>query len=213
MSIGFAAFSKTLTINSATVNTTARTNVFETAIHYDTNAGITVDSVDAIGVFASLQNPRPSAIGTLTTDTWSGINLTMNSNYKFGHAKLTATIVNESTEYDAFLLNLTSNGGVITCTPVGDTNPDLVANACSSLTVTVTIHDVGGNIDESATLSSSMPLNRTNIIGGAMLAKGNSTTMDLYFNYDNSGTLPDGQYTVTVPAIQFEYTSHDNLFD
>ena len=195
LSIGFAAFSKTLNIGTATVNTTARTNVFESAIHYDTTATPTS---------SALTNVTVQNVGTLTTDTWSNIAFTIDANENNASATLTATVVNDSSEYDAYLQTITTSDGVIECTPATGTDATQVATACSKMKVTVTIAGQSNNATAEVTSSSDIDTTITNAV---VLPKSGNKTVTVKFDYDNDAVIHDGQFTVTLPAISFGYTS------
>ncbi len=198
LSIGFAAFSKTLNISSATVNTTARTNVFATAIHYD-----------GMPIYLPPVNVTNINKGTQTTDTWSGISFTIDSNQNNASVTLFTRVLNDSTEYTGYLQSITSNNGVIECTPVGDTDSDLVAAACTKMNLQVSIAEADGSNSTSANITSTTPANKivTAQDPATTITNVNYGTLQLRFSYSHDSTIPDGQFTVTIPAITFSYTS------
>ncbi len=200
LSVGFAVFSKTLNVGTTNVSTTTRTNVFDTAIHYDQTTGVVYDNTNA-------SNVTNVNTGTLGTDTWSGVSFTIDSNSATANSgKFTATIVNDS-DYTGYFQGVTSNNGVIECTPVGDTDPTLVANACTKMRLSMTF--MTGPNGYPASLNSTTPLNAVVYDSQATfkITNSQSNTVRLTFTYNNDGTLPDGQFTVTLPAITFSYAS------
>ncbi len=196
LSIGFAVFSKTLNIGSTSITTTPRTNPLETAIHYDQNTAVTTSNVN---------NVTNINTGTLGTDTWSNVSFTIDSNQTTASVRLIATIVNDG-NYTGYLKSITSNGAVIQCTPVGDTDPSLVQTACSKINVSMNFSNGSLGISTN-NLTSAAPINQALSTPEVTITNSVPNTATYMFNYYNDGVLPDGQFTVTIPAMTFDYSS------
>ncbi len=203
LSIGFAAFSKTLVIDSASVTTTERANVFETAIAYSTRTGET-----AAVIADTVSNVTDINAGVASNATWSGISFKIDSNASSASVAFRAYIANDS-DYDAYLKAISSSGQYITCTASAGTTDALVQGVCQDMTVTVTVS--GATADGSDTITYNKAANVDYTTGTPVqikLASGASRSVIVRFDYSTSSVLPDGDFTVTIPAISLDYTSN-----
>lgn len=181
VSIGFATFARQFTI------TGTDTTIVEQGEDVFANGGLYLTTTD----------------GTITAETtWSGLTGTITDANRT--ITYTATI-NNTTSYDAYLSAVSSNSGKLVCTAVtpAQTNDDTVQAACNKLTLTLAIGDTySGNITKAAALSSS------GLNDGTRTVDASSTeTITLTLTLANDAVMPDGDFTVTIPGITFDYTS------
>ena len=203
LSIGFAAFSRTLVIDSADVTTTERTNVFDTSIAYSTKTGEA-----AAAITDTINNVTNINAGVASDATWSGISFTISANDPTASVAFRAYIANNSTDYDAYLKTISSAGQNIVCTALEGTSDAMVQEVCKDMTVTVTVS--GATNDGSDTITYNKAANVDFSSGNPVqvkLEKSSSRSVIVRFDYNTTAALPDGDFTVTIPAISLGYTS------
>lgn len=196
LSIGFAAFTDTLTING-TATVKKADDAFESNFAYDS----TSEEACTLTGGTALESGTYNA-GTSSDDTWTGISvpLTMTN----PSVTCTAKVKNKST-YDAFLKTLTVNGPLTCTTGTGDDAASNVSDVCSHVTATVQVGSASNslviNSQSTATTAASnlnLKVDKTN----------GEATVTVIIAYDtNSNVQPDGDVTVTLPTISHGYTT------
>lgn len=184
LSLGFAAFSNTLTISSsATVTPSADTFkvVFDKTVPVNCTGTATATST-----------------GTVADTTISGVEVAFTAPGQ--SLTCTATIKNDG-EYEAFLNSITS--GKVTCSSQDATiTTDLMNAACDSIEVTATVNGA------SATATTKTDMAETAITGNSMDAKTGTQQVSLTIAY-NGPARADGAFAVAVPPVTLTYSSVD----
>ena len=183
LGVGFAAFSRTLTIQSrATVSPSSDTfkvGFSSSATSLEAGPAVTDGTYASGGTFQAGSTTLSDLTASFTapgqTATWKV--------YAFN-----------SGEYEAFLNEVYV--GSITCTPKEGTDAAMVASACSSLDVSV---KVGANTFETS----------NNSISAHRLAKGLGEEVLVSLSYESGGARADGDFDVALGNIYLFYGSVD----
>ncbi len=186
LSLGFAAYSSTLTIK-ATADVTGCSTCFNVSLS-KSNTSVSTGSV------------TPTVSGA------TGSNATLSAN-KIEGLKATFTNRGQSVKYNFYAYNagefiayLNSVAiGSKTCTPVTGTNATYVANACNGISLSV---KVGSG---SATTYTST----NNSISSHSLAVGSAEPVEVTISYGASAALADGDFTVSFGDVVLTYGSAD----
>ena len=189
MTLGFAAFSTTLSISSS-ASVTPNSDSF--AVKFSTNkdslvVGAVAPSSKTDGITANSGTIDNSASPTLT-------NLSASFTSPGQYVEYTVYARNEG-EYTAYLNNINYIGNK-TCTASTGTTEALVQSACEYINVKVTIG--------STTYTETTP------ITAHPLAKGAGEEVKVRLEYDSNGTSVDGSFSITFPNIALVYSTIDD---
>jgi len=195
LSVGFAAFAATLTIENISASFTA-TDQFSSNVNYDNEvtptcfAGDSSSSAAVVGTYNA---------GTTNGKQWTGVSVPITMTQK--QVTCHATIENESTYVAA--LNQISIGGSIQCVSTAASGTDGYAtNAsaiCSDVQVTVAV-------DGASKTFHNGDLTALTNISGSSISANNTADVTMTINY-NSNVSPDGDVSITVPTISLKYVS------
>lgn len=196
LSVGFAAFSNTLTIkSSATV--TPDSSIFNVDFS-DSATEVLTDPVTAVTTPNTLAATE-ATIDNTGSPTISNISATFTEP---GQKAVYTFYAYNAGELDAYLNNISFanvTGGSTTkvCTAAKDTTDALVQEACKGITLSV---QVGS---ESATTGS------VSNISGHKLAKSNADTVVVTLEYAADSANADGDFTVAFGDVTLNYSSVD----
>ena len=196
LSVGFAAFADTLTING-TATTTANGNAFD-----DTTTGGLRYKSGSAKCYLTSDNTKAAlanaTVGTLDDDSWSGIMVPLGDS---ANNVTCEAVVENNTNYIAYLTTLASNGP-ITCASDG-ANATANANAvCAATTVNVA---VSTNTNDKITFSNTAA---TLSPGNGNIAANGTATVTVNIVY--AGATTDNDVTITLPTITHDYSSVSN---
>ncbi len=190
LSVGFAAFSDSLTIDG-NANVSAAANPFD-----DATNGLAYSSTAPKCYATGDSNQTPIGTpGTASGDTWSGISVPLNSTTD--SVTCVATVLN-STSYTAYLRTIAASAG-LSCASTGANATTNASNVCSGATVGV---NIGGD-----TLTISGSTKPADVTGTSSLAaSGGTATVTVTISY-NKAALTDEDVTITLPTITHTYSS------
>lgn len=193
LSVGFAAFSDSLTI-AGNANVAAAANPFD-----DSTNGLAYDSSSPTCYKTGTPATTLGNAGTASGDSWSGISVPLDSTND--SITCTATVQNK-TSYDAYLTAIKTgkdNADGLTCSSTGANATTNAANVCAGAQVTVTI----GNNTATITKDGLTPPASYS----ASVAKSSGTqNVTVVITYDKTA-LTDEDVTVTIPTITHDYSS------
>lgn len=186
MSLGFAAFSTTLNISSA-ANVSPNSSDFS-VLFSSSNANQSSSSVSGIGTDGATG-------GTATLSGTTISNLT--ANFTEPGQSVTYTFYAHNVgKYIAYLRNLSFDSGK-SCVGSSDADDTLVQNACSDITVSVTIGDTTYSND-------------TNVYSHALEIDGYETVV-VTISYVADGNVADGDFSVTFGDVSLTYSTVDGV--
>ena len=197
LSIGFAAFSNTLKIqSSATVSPDVNTfNVDFSSSNTEllTNNITPSKSLDTLtATDAKINNSGDPTISNLSaTFTEPGQTVTYNF-YAYNVGELTAYL--KSIVYS----NVTGQSSTKVCTAGEDTDADLVSKACEGISLSVT---VGNEAETTSGIAS---------ISNHSLAKDAAELVTVKLSYSADAERADGDFTVAFGDVSLNYSSVDN---
>lgn len=198
LSVGFAAFSNTLTIRG-TADLNPNESNFRLVFANNTN----VNSLDTTSPVAPLNQSTLGGNGRIDNNGSPKIRgLTANFTQPGQSVSYRVYIVNTG-KYTAYLTNLVFNspgGSFNACTPLGNTSSSLVATACSDIYVTVQIGNQTFRSDG---------VNLEQTISNMSLAPGQNHQVTITITYTDSGNYTDGDFRVTFGDIYIQYRSLD----
>ena len=188
VSVGFAAWSATLTISGAeaTVKQGSNDAAFKEKL---TITGVSCDETTG---GATVEN-----VGTFTSGyAWTGVKATLTK--PNDSVTCTATVTNAS-DYDAYFENITI-ASQVSCNGTGQN----VSNVCKLLKLTAT---GVGTSSSSATALDTAITNQSDIAGNYI---GSGETGTLSFELEYTGTaVSDSDFTVTIPIMTFDFSTID----
>lgn len=195
LSLGFAAFSQTLTIKSS-----AEVNPDETAfnVKFSTEEeNITPGTVN--GVAGSTVPGATAEDATLTDTEITGLKAKFT---KPGQDVTYSFYARNEGEYDAYLKSITYQnaadaGTSISCTANADTDANLVAEACKGMKVTVTVGGTETTTESKASISSHK------------LAMSTGEAVTVKIEYAAGSKVADGDFTVAIGDIELLYKTQD----
>lgn len=194
LSIGFAAYSATLTIDSSA--TVEATNTFTPNVQYQ----VASKQCETTGT-AVVNSDGQFNDGNHATE-WSGISVTLKA--PGDKVKCSATVENVSA-FTAYLRTISTSAALSCASKVasGDGVATQFADTCAALKLNI---NAGG---ETATATSAAAASNTTITGKSMAAT--TGTMPVYFelDYPTGSAIADGDISVTVPTINFIYKTVD----
>ena len=196
LTLGFAAFSNSLTISSSA-------SVTPDASTFNVDFSSSKDSVVA-GTVSPVTNPgtvvgTEATIDNTTAPTISNLSATFT---KPGDSVTYTFYARNAGEYEAFLKsinfnNVASGSTTKKCTAGVGTTDTLVQAACESITLSVKVG------------SESAVTGTTADISGHSLAKNSSETIVVKIEYTAGGALADGDFTVEFGDVSLTYSSVD----
>ena len=187
LSVGFAAFAATLTIDS---NATIKANdAFSENVNYT--------GTPACYYTGGTTAAEGSTAGTASAKSWSGVKVALSDDHK--SVTCEADVLNAS-EYVAYLRQI-SIGSALTCASKGTgdaaaTNADTI---CGTVSATV---EVGTDTHSFTTTTATAKTNTTGSIAAAGTQK-----VKLTIAY-TSTAKPDGDIDITVPTISLLYKTN-----
>ena len=198
LSIGFAAFTDTLTINgTATVQKGA--DAFDGSFKYDADSEETCTLAGG-GAITGTYNARTSS-----DDSWSGITVPIGTTSGTNSVVCTATVKNTS-NFDAYLKTITITGPLTYTTGTGDDAASNVDAVCDHVTATVQVGSTPSN-SLAITTSSTSSSAATNLNQKVDKNTGSvDVTVTITYDY-TTGPVPDGDVTVTLPTISHNYST------
>ena len=186
LSVGFATYSQTLTINSAAV--IEPTNTFTENVKYRASSASCTTNGDAEVVTTNMQ---------LTDTAWSGVSATLKT--PGDYVECTATVENLST-YIAYLKEINTASAITCAANASGTNSNAATNAdavCANVTLDITAGS------DTAQATSSAAANNTSTSGSIAAESGTQTVK---FRVTFGGSTPaDGDITISVPQINLIY--------
>ena len=200
LSVGFAAFSATLTIESASATAKQGTNTFATDVKY--TQGQTVTCYEGASGTTALTAGSYNG-GTAANQTWTGVSVPLTTDVR------TVRCEAEITNASAYVANLKqiSIADYLTCASAGsgDAAATNVTDVCNTVTATVTIDSDTTTFTSSGATSP----NKNAFTGTAStIAADNGTKkVNLIIAY-GSGVTPDGDITITIPTISLLYKTN-----
>ena len=203
LSVGFAAFADTLTING-TATAKAGSNPFDTN---STDAGLNykVNTAECHSTADSSVNVISGSYsaGTASGDSWSGISVPLTTDVP----SVTCTaVVENATSYVAYLRSIGANGGV-SCSSTGANASANASSVCATVNV---VAQFGSVQTDSITFGTTQPATKTDTTGS--IAANNSTangesTVTVTISYTPSNVVADEDVTITLPTISHDYSS------
>lgn len=192
LSVGFAAFTDSLTIAGNATVTGGDNSLFAGSFGY-------ASSPAAACVYTGGSTTAANTnAGSASGNSWSGISITLNDTNP--SVTCTATIENTSA-YDASLTSFSSDTNV-GCTSSTATNASAI---CATVQEVVTI-DTNSTILTVTPSSSSSGV--TGTLGGLTIPKQVGTkVVSVTVSYDKTAGVPDGDITITLPTITHGYTT------
>lgn len=200
LTIGFAAFTQTLTISSSAEVKNA-TEALDIAF---SNSG----SAKAASYPVTI---TPTTTGTGTTANAASLNTTTISGLKaiFTGPGQTATYsfyVYNNSPYTAYLTGITyaavSGSDTIVCTAKSGTTQSYVDTACNGITVTVTIGDSGSQVTATGSRA------RAEVNSHTLAATtGEPVTVTISYTEPTSYVKPDGDFDVAIGNITLDYST------
>lgn len=195
LSVGFAAFSSTLTISSS-ANVTPNSDTFK-VVFSSNGTTLTTEAVngDVTGTGASA---TAATINNDTNPTISGLAATFTEP---GQKVVYTFYAHNSGEYDAFLksvtyANVTGKSESRVCTAGSGTTASYVASACDDISVKVNV----GTTNTTASTAN---------ITGHSLVKGAFEQVTVTIEYAANGDRADGDFSVAFGDISLVYSSVD----
>jgi len=182
VSVGFAAFSATLTITNPTVtmNKGDESNLFSSKLK------ITAIKCDGVtGDIASVENGI----------NWKGASLTLNT----GESKICEATVTNTSDYDAYL-NSIELSGTISCGASTDQTGQYVNTICNELKMDV----YGGNETSYANATTTKSNGNLDIDGEVITKDGGTGKITFKVTHDGT-TIADADITAVLPTMTFTY--------
>lgn len=194
LTIGFAAFSKVLTISSSA---DVDPNPENFSVEFSSSEGnVVVD--DIVPTTTGDVEASNAIINNEDTPTISNLNISFTEpgqsvNYQF-------YVINTG-DYDAYLNKIFTSNAVNStsykvCKPLPGTTQESVDEVCDAISVTIT-----ANSGLSYTLSNQEMVNSSKFL------RGSSTLFNLTVNYDSSAKEADGDFIVEFGEVVFEFSS------
>lgn len=198
LSVGFAAFSSTLTISSS-ANVTPNSDTFK-VVFSSNDTTLTTEAVNG-NVTGTGASATAATINNDTNPTISGLAATFTEP---GQKVVYTFYAHNSGEYEAFLKSVTyanvkDAASSKVCTPGRDTTAALVTSACDAISVKVNV----GTTSTTSTTSS------TADITNHKLAKAAFEPVTVTIEYAADGARADGDFSVAFGDVSLVYSSVD----
>ena len=201
LSVGFAAFADTLTING-TATAKQSGNPFDeeanNGLNYKTATGkcyLTSDANKAALAGANAGNLVSG--GGNGVDEWTGISVDL------GNAAKDVTceaVVENKSDYKAFLTELSTAAG-LSCESSGANKTVNETNVCAATTVTASVND--GSHTDTIEITNAAATSATKTV--ELEGKTGTATVTVRINY--AGATTDEDTTITLPTISHKYSS------
>lgn len=209
LSVGFAAFTTTLSIEGNATVKTGTDTVFAPHVNFVSSASsprcyATSDTTN----HASVTGGTGYSAGDVNDNQWTGINVPLDEDNDYD-VTCDAAIENTSS-YAAYLTNIRSTGnadGKISCTSIAQSGASAAANpsaVCANTTVTVSISGNGGT-GGSGTITSLAAITSPTLGSTSLNATNGSGTATVRIQY--TGAAPDGDVRITLPTINFDFST------
>ena len=198
LSIGFAAFTDTLTINGQATVQKGSNDTFAANFAYDSTSEEQC-TLTGGGAITGTYNA-----GTSSDNTWTGISVPLTTTNN--SVTCTASVVNGST-YDAYLRSISVDGPLTCTTGTGDNAATNLTAVCNNVSVTV---QVGSSSNNLTITNQSTSSTANTSVNQKIDANGGTATVTVIITYDTStghGPVPDGDVTVTLPTISHGYST------
>ena len=190
LSVGFASYTATLTIEGASATATA-SDTFSPHVEYQQNSLSCVRTGTQTSVSSAGQLNSASH-----ATTWSGAAVTLSG--PGDSVTCTATIDNNST-FTAYLKSI-QIGGALTCAPaVQNATLQNLTAACDTIDLTVTMGSA------SATSDTTGATNATVSNGAVSIATTQSEDVSFTIAYPANSPVTDGDFTITIPTITLNF--------
>ena len=198
MSLGFAAFSSTLSISSS-ASVTPNSSTFSVGFYPDATATL----ANAPASFISVSTTGGASARELILEEGATSISGLNASFTAPGGSVTYSFyVGNSGEYDAYLRainfnNITGASSNKVCTAGTDATDSLVQAACNDISISVNVHDI------TATSTSSS-------ISGKILYKKTFAPVTITIEYAANGNRADGPFSVSFGDISIDYSTIDN---
>ncbi|MBQ2910509.1 MAG: hypothetical protein IJE53_06845 [Bacilli bacterium] len=198
MSLGFAAFSSTLTISSSATVAPDSSN-FKVGFYASTTSTLASEAQDHVYPSTNGSASATSLYISEGTTSISGLKANFTAP---GESVTYSFYVGNSGEYDAYLRainfnNVTGASSNKVCTAGTDATDSLVQAACNDISISVNVHDI------TATSTSSS-------ISGKVLYKKTFAPITITIEYAANGNRADGPFSVSFGDISIDYSTIDN---
>ena len=194
LSVGFAAFSSTLTISSSATVTPNSSDFKVIFSSSETSAATTAITPSVSGATASN--------ATVTGTKLSNISVAFTEP---GQRADYAFYVRNDGQYDAYLNNV--NIGSITCTPGTGATKALVDSACEGIKISVT-YGVGGTGMSTSGQIVDKSTSQTNLTDYKLIS-GEYVYAIFRIMYNSGSARADGPFTVTIGDTTFDFSTVD----
>ena len=192
VTLGYAAFSSTLTISSSAEVNPAATN-FNVDFSSSASSVVTDDITPTLNKTVSGFTATDASIDNSSDPVISNLKATFTEP---GQSVTYTFYAYNAGEYVAYLNGINFSGSK-TCTPKTGTTQSLVASACNGICLSVKVGS------EDATTTS------VGTISGHSLAKNSSEQITVTISYASGSAIADGNFDVTLPDIVLNYDSLD----
>lgn len=199
LSVGFAAFSRSLTITNSTA--TYKATDKDLKVNFSTSNTETVGG-NVAGVLSGTgvvdTNAGTATINGATDTGFTNISGITAPFTKKGQKATYTFYLNNDSDYTAYLKSASFASPEKTCTAVDGTDATLVTNACKDISLTLTI-------DGTKVLATD-----TTGFNAISLAAGDKKTVVVEVEYNGSNVLPDGDFIVTFGDITLNFSTLEN---
>lgn len=197
MSLGFAAFSSTLTISSSATVAPDSSN-FKVGFYASTTSTLASEAQDHVYPSTNGSASATSLYISEGTTSISGLKANFTAP---GESVTYSFYVGNSGEYDAYLRainfnNITGASSNKVCTAGTDATDSLVQAACNDISISVNVHDI------TATSTNSN-------ISGKVLYKKTFAPITITIEYAANGNRADGPFSVSFGDISIDYSTVD----
>ncbi len=192
LSLGFAAFSSILTIQSS-AEVKPNESDFKVVFATSTDSGTTVTATPtgegASGDSATISDTQITGLKAKFTKPGQSVTYTFKAK--------------NVSNYDAYLKSINFSGTPISCSPETGTTANLVTEACKGIHVTVTV-----GADNAKAVASD---GSNGAIDNHKLAKQTGTEpVTVKIEYRTGSGLADGKFNVTIGDVKLNYSTQDS---
>ena len=192
VTIGYAAFSNTLTITSS-AEVRPDSSTFNVDFSSSSSSVVANDITPSLSATVTGFSATDAHIDNTTNPTISNLKATFTAP---GQSVTYTFYAYNAGQYIAYLKSIVFSGNK-TCTPATGTTTSLVNAACNGITLSVKV----GN--EAVTTSS------VATVTGHSLAKNAADEIVVTISYASGSSVADGNFDVTLPSIVLTYNSVD----
>lgn len=192
VTIGYAAFSNTLTITSS-----AEVRPDPTTFNVDFSSSSSTVATDPITPSLSTTATGFSATNASINNTSSPVISNLKATFTEPGQTVTYNFYSYNAgQYVAYLNSIVFDGNKV-CTPATGTDATLVASACNGISLSVKVGSANATSTDVTGIS------------GHSLAVGSSETVQVVISYDAGSARADGNFDVALPDIVLTYDSVD----